>query len=74
MKDPKTIWHISRNVYYYRTEHAAKMAARELPERFKLTHRIWKYTVGWGVQLHRSGEYLGPQCNPDTHACDWCPS
>jgi hypothetical protein len=71
--EPKTIWHVSRNVYYYRTERLAEQAAMALPARFQTTYRVRRYTVGYGVQLHNSGDYLGPQCNPVTHACAWCP-
>lgn len=57
---------------YFPTYSAAQAAAQELPEKWQQHYRIRSYTLGWAVQLHCSGPYLG-SLNPETHLCRWCP-
>jgi len=41
--------------------------------RFAMHYRVREYNRGHAIQLHASGDYLGPATNVSTHDCAWCP-
>ncbi len=65
--------HLSIQTCYWPTRAAAEDALSFIDPRFIPHARIREYTIGFAVQLHDFGDYLGPQINSFDHNCPWCP-
>lgn len=62
---------VHKGTWHFPTRHGAENAA--LKARLPLKN-IVDYQLGFAVQLHKSGPYLGPSVDPRTHRCKWCPA
>jgi hypothetical protein len=57
-----------KGIYYFPTQQTATAFAATLNAP---TDRIIKYGLGWAIQWHRSGAYVGPQ-DQEHKGCAWC--
>jgi len=65
---------VKNGIFYYPTYVEARNIMNRITEsRFDHTKRVVRYELGWAVQLHKSGPYLGRDCKPHEHKCRWCP-
>ena len=74
--DPSLRAHLSNKgkIWYFPERWQAVEFAHETLDhsRFAFEYRVVEYTVGHAIQLHKSGEYLGPHVDVKTHRCAWC--
>jgi len=59
--------------FYWARESDARAALASLPPQFAVSAKVRDYDLGFAVQLHDSGDYLGPGRDPADHECPWCP-
>lgn len=69
MPHPRLRWGIA----YHQDVEAAQAERDALPDDLRRHARLRLFGLGWAVQLHVSGPYLGPDLEPERHHCRWCP-